>query len=109
MADVYDYALCSVRDMRAPPDDGSYACEHEQKCPHKLFHAEPPWIDVCEDSSDDAVTTRILPSGSVQSAAINRTNNQIIECSDRVSLRPEPNSSGREPAVAMIDEKLIIQ
>ena len=35
--------------------------------------------------------------------------NQIIERSDRVGLRPKPNSSRRKPAVVMIDEKLIIQ
>src|SRR5262249_285947 len=70
---------------------------------------EPPWVEVREDSSDNAVTMRILPSGSVQSAAINGSNNQIIECRDRVRFRPKPNAARHKTAVTMINKKLLVQ
>src|SRR5262249_12293018 len=45
----------------------------------------------------------------IASTATHRDDNQIIECRDRVRLRPKPNPSGGEAAIAMTDEKLIVQ
>jgi hypothetical protein len=47
--------------------------------------------------------------GPEQLAPVDRSDGQIIEGCDRVSLGPKPDASGRKSFVPLIDEKFIVQ